>query len=183
MDNKTIGDFEKDNSLNIEEVINIYNYYIYLILKNSMINKEDIEEILSDVFVILWKNYERLDKNMEVKLYLVGIVKNLIKKRYRKLNKQNSIENIIDYEEKLSDYIDVEDLAQKNEKSKIISETLNEVKKEEKQIFMMFYYNSKKIKEISKELKISESKIKVILHRLRKKIRKKLKERGYNYGE
>lgn len=83
----------------------------------------------------------------------------------------------------MSDYIDVEDLAQKNEKSKIISETLNEVKKEEKQIFMMFYYNSKKIKEISKELKISESKIKVILHRLRKKIRKKLKERGYNYGE
>ena len=57
MDNKTIGDFEKDNSLNIEEVINIYNYYIYSILKNSMINKEDIEEILSDVFVILWKNY------------------------------------------------------------------------------------------------------------------------------
>ena len=57
------------------------------------------------------------------------------------------------------------------------------MKKEEKQIFIMFYYKSKKIKEISKELNISEAKVKITLHRLRKFVKKKLKERGYDYGQ
>ena len=47
----------------------------------------------------------------------------------------------------------------------------------------MFYYKSRKIKEISKELKISESKTKIVLHRLRKTVKKKIKEGGYDYGK
>ena len=40
-----------------------------------------------------------------------------------------------------------------------------------------------KIKEISKTLKISEAKVKIILHRTRKIIKKNLLERGYSYGK
>ena len=68
-------------------------------------------------------------------------------------------------------------------KSKIILNTLDNIKEEEKQIFMMFYYKSEKIKEISKQLNISQGKIKTVLHRTRKLIKKKLKERGYGYGK
>ena len=53
----------------------------------------------------------------------------------------------------------------------------------QRQIFIMFYYKSRKIKEISKELKISESKTKIVLHRLRKTVKKKIKEGGYDYGK
>lgn len=183
MDNRTIADFENNNILNIEEIIENYNSYIYTILKNSMSDSEDIEEILSDVFMILWKNYEKIDKSIKVKPYLVGITRNLIRKKYRILNVKHTIENIEDYENEVSDYINIEVLVEKNEKSKIISDTIDSMKKEEKQIFIMFYYKSKKIKEISKELKISESKTKIVLHRLRKTVKKKIKERGYDYGK
>ena len=54
---ETINDFIENGRLDIERVINKYNNYIYTILKNAMSNSEDIEETLSDVFVILWKNY------------------------------------------------------------------------------------------------------------------------------
>ena len=47
----------------------------------------------------------------------------------------------------------------------------------------MFYYNQKKIKEISKRFKISEAKVKVSLYRTRKLIKKNLKKRGYSYGK
>ncbi len=60
---------------------------------------------------------------------------------------------------------------------------MDSVKKEERDIFIMFYYKSKKIKEIAKKMDISQSKVKIVLHRLRKLIKKRLKERGYNYGE
>lgn len=49
--------FEENGILNIEKVINEYNPYIYKILRNNISNELDIEEILSDVFIIFWKNY------------------------------------------------------------------------------------------------------------------------------
>ena len=61
-------------------VIETYSSYIYKILKNSISKEQDIEEILSDVFMVFWKKYKKIDKNTEVKPYLVGITKNLIYK-------------------------------------------------------------------------------------------------------
>ena len=166
MDNKTIADFQNNNNFNIELVIQTYNPYIYTIVKNYISNKEDIEEVLSDVFMVIWKNYQKVDKNIKIKPYLVGITKNLIKKKYRSIYIYHTIENIEYYENELTNSIDI-----------------NNMKEEEKEIFIKFYYKSEKIKEISKELNISEGKVKVILHRLRKSVRKKLKERGYSYGK
>lgn len=57
------------------------------------------------------------------------------------------------------------------------------MKEEEKQIFIMFYYKEYKIKEISEMLNISITKVKVNLHRLRKSVKKKIKEKGDSYGK
>ncbi len=183
MENKTIADFEEKESLNIEAIIEYYHRYVATILENCMSNRQDIEEVLADVFVILWKNYEKLDKNVEVKPYLVGITKNLVRKKYRKMNMEKIAENLEDYEEKVSDYIDIQVLVEENEKSKLVQKAIEDMKGEEQQIFVMFYYQSRKIKEIAEELGISQGKVKVTLHRLRKVVRKKLKERGYDYGK
>ena len=51
---------------------------------------EDIEEIISDTYVTLWNNTEKLDINKKISSYLFGITKNLIKKKYRKI-KSNSL--------------------------------------------------------------------------------------------
>lgn len=56
MKKETIEEFEKNGVLDIEDVIKCYNSYIYKILNNSISNELDIEEILSDVFIIFWKN-------------------------------------------------------------------------------------------------------------------------------
>ena len=78
---EAIESFEKKGVLDIEKVINVYNNYIYKILRNSISNETDLEEILSDVFVIFWLKHKELDKNTNVKSYLIGITKNLIKKK------------------------------------------------------------------------------------------------------
>lgn len=67
--------------LDIEKIIKCYNSYIYKLLKNSISNESDIEEILADVFIIFWNNYKRLDNTTEIKPYLIGITRNLIKKK------------------------------------------------------------------------------------------------------
>ncbi len=64
---------------------------------------------------------------------------------------------------------------------KFIENIINNMDKESKEIFIYFYYEQRKIKEISKILNISESKVKTRLHRVRKKIKKELEKGGYRY--
>ena len=181
MKKDTVLSFEENGVMNIEMVIETYSSYIYNILKNSISKEQDIEEILSDVFMVFWKKYKKIDKNTEVKPYLVGITKNLIYKRYREYSV--NFENIELYENDLIGNMNIEELIENKEKSKVISDSVINMKEVEQKVFYMFYYNQMKIKEISKILKISEANAKIILHRTRKIIKKKLIERGYSYGK
>ncbi len=181
LEEETIALFKKNEILDIERVIESYSSYIYRILRNNITNESDIEEIASDVFIIFWKNYQRLESDIPIRPYLVGITKNLIKKKYKEYNIK--CENVELYEEDIAYQFDIENLAESQEKSKIISETLKQMKEEEQTIFILFYYKQQKIKDIAKLLKISEAKVKIVLFRIRKLIKKNLKERGYSYGK
>lgn len=179
---EVIKDYMKHNRIDIDRVIEDYYGYVYIIVKNTKgigISDEDMEEIISDVFLALWKNSPKLDKNIAVKAYLAGISKNMIKNKYRTTRMD---EPISDYEEKVVNSIDLEALIEEREQNKIMKESLRQMKEEEYKTFIMFYYEAKKIKDIAEELKISESKVKVILHRVRKKMKGRLKEGGYGYG-
>lgn len=167
------------NKLDIDRIIDDFSGYLYSIIQNSgNFSKEDIEEIISDTYLILWKNQYKLDLEKRITPYLVGIVRNLIKQKYQVLYKNN--ENIEDYEDRLiaNEKIDVQ--IENNEINKIIINLLNQMKEEEKEIFYEFYFYARKIREIAIEYNISESKVKTKLYRIRNKIRKELLKGGYS---
>ena len=155
--------------------------YVYVIIKNSKygFNNEDIEEIASDVFLAIWQSRNKLEINKEITPYIAGITKNLILKKQKKIKKTTL--NIEKFEKSIHENIDIHNKAEKDEQSRIIIEELLKMKEEDRRIFTNYYYYSKKIKEISKELNISEIKVKSRLSRIRKKLKKELEKRGYSY--
>ncbi len=160
--------------------------YVYIIIKNSgyLFSNEDVEEIASDVFLTIWKNKEKLDINKEISPYIAGITKNLLRKKKREIKNINeNIKNIDELQNYLSDKIDyTHNEAEEQEKIDIVTEELTKMKKEDKNIFTYYYYESKNIKEIANILGITEIKAKSRLSRIRKKLRKELEKRGYSYG-
>ena len=182
MNNKKIYNYMDGKILNIELAMKDYNKYIYKIIKNQYNNfsDEDIEEIILDVFLTLWKNQNKLDINKSMSAYISGITKNLIKYKYRQCK---ITQNIEEYEEKLIDNSNIEITLLQNEKQKIISEELEKIKQEDKEIFIEYYYDDKNIKEISKKFNMTESKVKSKLFRVRKRLNKILKKRGYSSNE
>ena len=57
-------EYFSNNKLNLEMIINDYYNYIKTIINNSTnISEEDSEEIISDVFYIIWKNCDKIEKN------------------------------------------------------------------------------------------------------------------------
>lgn len=152
-----------------------------VIIKNSKcnFNYEDIEEIASDVFFTVWKNQERLDINKKLAPYISGITRNLILKKQRKI-KSSSV-NIENLENSLYENMGINEQIEKNETLRIIMAELMQMKLEDRNIFIYYYYHSKGMREISEELNISEIKVKSRLFRIRKKLKKKLESRGYSY--
>lgn len=112
---------------------------------------------------------------------MIGISKNLIKKKYRQYKFDGEFKNLDEIPNYCFTNMEVPELVENDEKIEIISKIIDGTKYPEKEIFIMFYYQNKKIKNIAKSLNISVSKVKVTLHRLRKLVKKKMKERGYNY--
>ena len=65
-DCKEIKHYIKNNELDLEKIINEYSSYTATIINNmarDSLNNEDKEEVVSEVFFILWKNKNKLDIN------------------------------------------------------------------------------------------------------------------------
>ena len=181
MSNKKIREYIFDGKMDITNIMKDFAGYVFIIIKNSKynFNNEDIEEIASDVFLVIWQNQKKLDINKEIKPYIAGITKNLILKKQRMITNQNLDIEIL--EKSIQDNTDVYNKTEENEKTRIIMEKLKNMKEEDRKIFTSYYYSSKKIKDISRELGISEIKVKSRLSRIRKKLKKELEKRGYGY--
>lgn len=100
---KKIQKYIHNQEIELEKIIEEYSGYVYKIIKNmasSHLSDEDVEEIISDTFFILWKNREKLDKEKILSSYIAGIVRNLVRKKTRVINLHA---DILDYENILQD--------------------------------------------------------------------------------
>ena len=82
----------------IDEAIRIYTPYLSTVLYHMAGNslpKEDIEEIVADVFVILWKNAERIDlQKGTLRSYLAAVARNFALKRINRKTDHTVLEDI-----------------------------------------------------------------------------------------
>ncbi len=183
MKKEILKDYLLNGKLDIDKLLDDFYGYVYIIVKNGVsiyVTDEDVEEIISDIFIAVWKNSKMLSNTLDIKAYLSGTAKNIIKNKYRNSEINFSIS---EYEGKIVDNSNLEKQAEENEQNIIIKNTLKTLKKEEYTIFIKFYYENRTTKEIAKQLNCSIGNVKVILHRVRKKIRKNLEDGGYGYGK
>ena len=178
IEERLIEKYFKNNELNMIKLVDDYYNYIGTIIKNFQnISVEDEEEIISDVFFIIWNNKEKLDRKLEFSPYIAGITKKVIYKKYN----QNRVSKLIyeDFEDDITDNFNIEKLLEEKEINDCILRNLKSLGEKEYLVFTKFYYEDKKIKDIAKELELSVSSVKTTLHRTRKKVKEFLKIGGF----
>ena len=146
-------------------------------MASEYLSKEDVEEIVSDTFFILWKNTDKLEDDRILSSYIAGITRNLVKEKSRVININFDIS---DYENIIQDNIKVDMICEQREKINILEKTVNQLKEDDVLIFNLYYYSSMKITEIAKALNITDFNVKMRLHRIRKKIKKEFSKGGYS---
>ena len=84
-DEKLIYNIRRKQCGALEKAIDLYTPYVGTVIYNmigSSLLKEDIEEIISDTFILLWRNADKFDSQKGcLRTYLGTIARNLAKNR------------------------------------------------------------------------------------------------------
>ncbi len=173
MNKKRIEEYISKEELDLDKIVDDYTPYIRKIISNMASDKltlEDKEEILLDTFFVLWKKSKENINIYSLDAYIAGIARNLVKEKFKKLDITLSITD----NENILNFASYDLYTSEREEINVMREKLKNLKEIEIKIVNLYYYSSKSIKDIAKELKISETNVKTRLHRIRKKIRKEL---------
>ena len=144
---------------------------------------EDAEECVNDTYFTAWKQLPP-DCPKELLPYLGRITRCLALNRYDYLTAQKrSVDftlQLTELEECLSRPDTVESRYEYKELSSAISDFLRTLDSEKRNIFIRRYWFSDNISEIAKRFEIGDSKVKIILFRVRKQLKKHLESEGYS---
>lgn len=179
-DGELIQRLKKRKQKALIQVIDCYGGYVYTIVKNIIgdcMQPEDIEETVSDVFYKLWINIDKIDNDRPLKPYLVGMARNIARNKLREYKLASPFEEV----EIVQEDILCEELERK-EQLQLIHDILSKLPEMEREIFIRYYYNYEKVKDIAARYNVSQSKVKMSLHRIRKLLKTELEENGYGYG-
>lgn len=175
IERRLVDALEKNDLIKIEKVFNdIYNSnykLVYFCVANFIMNKEDILELVDDVFINFYNHIHNINVDGSIKYYLTRSAKNLSINFIKKNNKEISIED--KYLENLS-YVKMEyiDNSLFNDIKKILTE-------EDYNIIFNHIVLGYSLIEIAKEMDESKNTIKSKYRRALLKLKKELGGKYY----
>lgn len=178
-DEKLIYSIRRKRRGALEKVIDLYTPYVGTVIYNvigSEMPKEDMEEIISDTFIALWRNAENFDSQKGcLRTYLGTIARNLSKNRLSSQKASSELnENII------SSHSEPHTKIEQDEEREAMIQAINELGEPDNEIFMRYYYYDEKISHISKMMSLPGNTVKTKLARGRKKLKGVLQRRNGN---
>ena len=143
--------------------------------------REDLEEIVSDVFVALWRSADRLDETRPLKGYLAAIARNAAIDRLRRQRPTEPlpVDDLLHADEAEGP----EAQALRREQAETLRRLLLEMAADDREIFVRFYYYRQTVREIAQIMERNESTVKARLARGRARLRDKLTKEADGYAD
>lgn len=181
-DNKIVDLYWERSEKAIAETSTKYGRYCNFIAYNILQNFEDSDECVNDTYIKAWNSMPPHRPN-RLSTFLGKITRNLSLNRYEKNTTQKrgagQIPRVLDeLQECVPSCSSVEKAIDDIILKDVLNKFLSEIGLEKRIIFMQRYWYMCSIKEIALEHKYSESKVKMILLRLRSDLRLLFEKEG-----
>lgn len=168
----------------LDRVIAGYSGYAASVARSvlgSAASREDLEEIVSDVFVALWRTADRLDETRPLKSYLAAIARNAAIDRLRRHRPEEPLpaDDLL----AADDAEGPEAQALRREQAETLRRLLLEMTADDREIFVRFYYYRQTVREIASVMERNESTVKARLARGRARLRDKLAKEVDGYAD
>ena len=161
----------------LQQIIDGYSGYVYAIVKNIIqppLQPEDIEEVVSDVFLRLWEKVETVDAD-RLRSWLAAVTRNRAKDKLRALHLSLPLEE---------DVLTLaapgpEEAMGEREQADCLRAAVLAMEETDRDIFLRHYYLCQTVAVIARDLDMNPSTVKARLRRGREKLKKTLREGGF----
>ena len=155
-----------------ELIFDNYSKPIYRFFLVKVLNREVAEDLMQDVFVKVVDKIDTFDENLgSFSGWIWQVAKNTIKDYYRKKKAVPLSDNIILEKEK-KNFLEGEHDSVDGLKMDEVLDLIKDLNEDEQEVFSMHYLSDLPYRQISKALGRSESSLRVLVHRVNKKLRK-----------
>ena len=167
----------------IQESISTYGAYCAKIAGNILQHKEDAEEAVADTWLRAWQTIPPTRPNC-LRIFFGRITRNLSLDRWRRNTAQRRGSGEIDLaldelRECVGEHANPELLVQTMELGRSVNAFLRGEPENNRVIFLRRYYYLESSKQIALRLGTSDSNVRMILSRTRRRLRNHLKKEGY----
>lgn len=160
-----------------------YGSLCRMIARNLLRNEEDVQECVNDTWHSLWNAIppERPDK---LTPFIARITRNLAMKRLRHQNAAKRRAVTVSFEELdqcISDQRTAETVLEQKELARAMDAFLDTLEAVDRNLFLRRYWFFDSVRQLSRSFGISETNVKVKLHRIRKELKKYLEQEAQIY--
>ncbi len=171
-ESRLIGRLQKGDVRALEAVIDRYTPYVNTVvwhILGSSMSREDVEEVVSDVFVVIWERAESIRPG-KLKAFLSAAARNLALKKLRSAGQEAPLEEDLLEAELPGPDSD----AQRRELARRVQHAVQELGPPDTEIFLRHYYYCQGVETIAREMGMGVSAVKMRLKRGREKLQKRL---------
>jgi len=172
-DKELMEEIRAGNMLAFDSLYRKYSKRLYKFSYSILKSKEEAENIIQDVFLNLWVNRDKVEKDSSVKYYIFTIAYNsAISIIRKKIKESHFIMDVKKLQDLTEEPVDLQ--IEYNELNEKLNEIIDALPGRQKEIYLLHKVEGLKYIEISKRLNISVNTIENHMSRALKKIRKKL---------
>ena len=157
-DHELLSQLKAGDKLAFARLYELYSRPLYLNLLKLLKFEQAAEEILQNIFFIVWEKREAFTINQSIKGYLFRIAENKVHDFFRKLKRNRKLYDYIQ-EVSCGKYEDVEIKILHSEETALLNKAIENLPPKRKQVFYLCKLEGKSYQEVSRLLGISASTI------------------------
>ena len=172
-DEELMQEIKADNMFAFDALYKKYSKKLYKFGYSILKSPEESENLMQDVFLNLWENRHKVEKDSSIKSYIFTIAYNSAISVIRKKAKESQfVEYLKSLQQINIEPVNVE--LEYNELTKKLDEIVKALPQRQKEVYLMHKVDGLKYSEITERLHISVNTIENHMSRALKTIRKKL---------
>jgi RNA polymerase sigma-70 factor (ECF subfamily) len=178
-DEALIARIASGDQLAMQVLFGRHQVRVYRFILRQVRNPATAEELLSEVFLEVWRQAGKFEGRSAVTTWMLGMARLMALSTFRRRESQldeGAAERIEDH----SDTPET-DLA-KRDKAAVMRECMTHLSAEHREIIDLVYYHEKSVRDCSEVIGIPEATVKTRMFYARQKLGELLKERGIDRG-
>lgn len=175
-DEVLVGLIGKGNKDAMQALFVRHNLKVFRFLMRFVDNESTAEDLVSEVFIEVWRNAAQFEARSRVSTWLLAIARNKALSALRRRSTDELDQEVLEFVEDPNDNPEV--ALQKVERSELLRDCLKQLSPAHREIIDLVYYHERTIDDVAEIIGVPQNTVKTRMFYARKRIAELLTARG-----